>query len=161
MKECNKCEKTKSVEEFHKNSRSPDGLHSICKECKNTKARETYSKKPTEPRPKGFNLREYQLKRKYGITLEQYDQLLEKQNHCCAICERHKSEFKTQLAVDHSHKTGLIRGLLCTACNYRLVAKHEDGDLLRKIADYIENPTDWAVPEAHKKPKRKRKRKAN
>ena len=103
--------------------------------------------------------RGYVLKRKYGITLEQYEELLEKQNHSCAICNRHKTEFKTELAVDHSHKTGRIRGLLCTACNYRLVAKHEDGDLLRKIADYIEQGTDWTVPEAHKKPKRRRKKK--
>lgn len=117
--------------------------------------------KKSDPERYKERARGYALKRKYGITLEQYDQLLEKQNHCCAICERHKSEFKTQLAVDHSHKTGFIRGLLCTACNYRLVAKHEDGDLLRKIADYIESPTDWVVPDSYKKPKRKRKGKAN
>lgn len=99
--------------------------------------------------------RGYTLKRKYGITLEQYDELLARQNHCCAICGRHESEFKTNLAVDHSHRSGRIRGALCTACNYRLVAKHEDAELLRKIADYVEQGTEWFVPE-----KKKRRRKA-
>lgn len=100
--------------------------------------------------------RGYSLQRKYGITLEQYDELLAKQNYCCAICERHESEFKTKLAVDHNHATSEIRGLLCTHCNYRMVAKHKDGNLLRKIADYIEQGTGWLVPKkARKKVKRK------
>lgn len=102
--------------------------------------------------------RGYALKRKYGITLEQYEELLQKQNYSCAICERHESEFKTNLAVDHAHsgpKKGFIRGLLCTACNYRLVARHTDGDLLRRIADYVEQSTDWIVPD-NKKSKRKK-----
>lgn len=98
--------------------------------------------------------RGYALKRKYGITLEQYEELLEKQGRCCAICERHESEFKTSLAVDHDHHSRRIRGLLCTSCNYRMVARHRDGELLRKIADYIEQGTEWFVPE-----KKKRKRK--
>lgn len=101
--------------------------------------------------------RGYALKRKYGLTLEQYDELLKKQNNSCAICERHESEFKTSLAVDHDHHTQRIRGLLCTSCNYRMVARHRDGELLRKIADYIEQGTDWFAP---KKPRKRAKRKA-
>lgn len=99
--------------------------------------------------------REYSLKRKYGITLDQYEELLLRQNNSCAICDRDAGEFKTNLAVDHDHKTGRIRGLLCTNCNYRMVAKHRDGELLRKIADYIEQGTDWFVPD--KKPKKRKK----
>lgn len=99
--------------------------------------------------------RGYALKRKYGITLEQYDELFEKQGGRCAVCDRHQDEFKTSLAVDHSHKTRRIRGLLCIGCNYRLVAKHEDACLLRKVAAYIEQGTDWYVPEKPKKRRRK------
>lgn len=109
-----------------------------------------------DPEAAKLRARGYALKRKYGITLEQYDELLEKQNGSCAICSKHSSTFKTALAVDHDHRTGRIRGLLCTHCNYRMVAKHRDGDLLRKIADYIEQGTDWYVPE-----KKKKKRKSN
>jgi hypothetical protein len=98
--------------------------------------------------------RGYALMRDFGITLEQYDELLEKQNGCCAICQRHHALFEKHLSVDHSHKTKRIRGLLCTHCNYRLVARHEDGELLRRIADYVEQSTDWVVPD---RPRKKRK----
>lgn len=56
------------------------------------------------------------LERKYGMTLLDYEALLEKQGHACAIC--HKSHSRTNpLHVDHCHKTGQVRGLLCTNCN--------------------------------------------
>lgn len=103
------------------------------------------------------NQRAYTLNYKYGITEEQYDQLLEKQNHCCAICDKHSTESSKRLAVDHDHVTGEIRGLLCDYCNYRVVGKHRDGAKLRKIADYVEQGTGWFVPP--KRPKRKRSRK--
>lgn len=64
----------------------------------------------------------------YGITLKQYDELFRKQKACCAICGRHDSQFKKRLGVDHDHKTGIIRGLLCTGCNIVLghYEKHEN-----------------------------------
>jgi DNA-binding transcriptional MerR regulator len=114
----------------------------------------TDEKKAKDPAAYKERARSYALKRKYGITLEQYQQLLEKQNECCAVCERPAKDFPTSLAVDHDHKTGRIRGLLCTHCNYRMVAKHTDGNVLRKIADYIEQGTDWYVPEKKKRRKK-------
>lgn len=110
--------------------------------------------KALDPEAAKIRARGYAIKRKYGLSLEQYDELLERQNGCCAICERHQSEFKTNLAVDHSHRSFRIRGLLCTACNYRLVARHEDPELLRKIADYLEQGTEWYAPEKKKRKKR-------
>jgi hypothetical protein len=94
------------------------------------------------------------LMRLYGITLEQYDELLQRQDHKCPVCLRGKEEFTTNLAVDHDHISGEIRGLLCNYCNHRLVGRHRDGSLLRRIADYIEIGTGWFVP-----PKKKRRRK--
>ncbi|MBU6231644.1 hypothetical protein KGP36_03165 [Patescibacteria group bacterium] len=98
------------------------------------------------------------LQRYFGITEEQYDELLEKQGGCCAICDRHHSEFKTRLAVDHDHSTLRIRGLLCNYCNRYRVGRHRDASLLRRIADYIEQGTDWYVP-ANRKKRRPRKKK--
>lgn len=98
------------------------------------------------------------LKCIFGITQEQYDELFDKQNGCCAICERHRDQFKINFAVDHSHETGRIRGLLCYHCNHRLIGRHKDGDLLRKMADYVEGGTDWYVPERAKKPKKRKPR---
>ena len=57
------------------------------------------------------------LKRLYNITLEEYEQKLKEQNYCCAICKRHQSKFKKNLHIDHNHKTGKIRDLLCAGCN--------------------------------------------
>lgn len=170
-KVCSKCGEEKHTTCFYKNAQSKDGLTTVCKDCRNIQNKE-YAERNKEsiseyksewkrknPYRKDDKARDSYLKRKYGISLEQYYELLEKQNGCCAVCERHEDVFKTRLAVDHSHKTGRVRGLLCTACNYRLVAKHEDGNLLRKIADYIEGGTEWFVPESMVKPKRRRKKK--
>ena len=53
-----------------------------------------------------------QLKHRYGITMDDYDQMFEQQNGKCLICSREE-----KLVVDHSHKTGRVRGLLCNSCN--------------------------------------------
>lgn len=100
--------------------------------------------------------RGYALRYKYGISVAQYNELLEKQENKCAICGKHEDEEPRALAVDHNHITGEIRGLLCTFCNHRIVGKHRDGDLLRKVADYIEQGTGWFVPKKKKKKKVKR-----
>lgn len=60
------------------------------------------------------NARSWHLKKKYGITVEQYDEILKSQYGSCAICDR---IFDINLAVDHNHETGKIRGLLCFVCN--------------------------------------------
>lgn len=61
--------------------------------------------------------RDADLRRVYNITLRQYNFLLEQQDFKCAICKKHKSEFKDNLCVDHCHMTNKIRGLLCKKCN--------------------------------------------
>lgn len=101
--------------------------------------------------------RESNLKRLYGITLQQYDELLERQGGGCAICERPAEVFKTSLCVDHSHKTGEIRGLLCHYCNRRLIGRHTDGELLRKMGDYVSQGTGWFVPPQFKTGRKKKR----
>lgn len=67
------------------------------------------------------------LKRKFGMTIEEYDLLLKQQKGVCAICEQ-PCRTGNRLAVDHHHKTGEIRGLLCYSCNVRVgfIDKYED-----------------------------------
>lgn len=60
--------------------------------------------------------RKHQMKKRYGITIEQYEELLVGQNGTCAICDEACSTGR-RLAVDHDHDTGQIRGLLCYRCN--------------------------------------------
>jgi hypothetical protein len=155
VKKCTKCGEEKSLDEFfNRDSKVRDGKNSHCKVCERLKIDE-WRKNNTDTLRKIE--RRAHLKRNFGITVEQYDELLHKQNECCAICDRHASEFRTRLAVDHDHHTGRIRGLLCTTCNHRLIGRHRNAALLRKMADYVEGGTDWYVPD--KRPKRKKKKK--
>jgi hypothetical protein len=82
-------------------------------------------------------IREYDrksaLKRKYGLTLEEYDTLVTTQGGRCAICGR-EDEL---LSVDHDHADGVIRGLLCRLCNASLGGFHDDPGLLQKAVEYL------------------------
>jgi hypothetical protein len=95
------------------------------------------------------------LKRVYGITPDEYNAILSAQNEACAICKRHFSEFNYRLCVDHDHSSLRIRGLLCVYCNRRIVGRHRDGDLLRRLATYVEGGTDHYVPKKKRKKRRK------
>jgi hypothetical protein len=85
------------------------------------------------------------LKSAYGITLVQYNEILETQNGVCKLCGR--KEWKVinakdgkphNLAVDHCHNTNKIRGLLCAACNTAIGHLQSDPFLLRRAAEYVE-----------------------
>lgn len=96
-------------------------------------------------RPRYGNDRQYNLKRKYGMTVEQYDKLLAEQGGVCALCgEPETSTFRgtvKMLAVDHDHGTGLVRGLLCYRCNTDL-GKYEKVRANPRLHDYMRNEHD-------------------
>lgn len=77
------------------------------------------------------------LTKTYGITLDQYNQMLADQNDSCALCNKHKSNFKRALHVDHNHKTGKVRGLLCFYCNKRRVGQN-DKESATKLKEYMD-----------------------
>jgi hypothetical protein len=62
----------------------------------------------------------WKLIKNYGIDLKEYKRLLKLQMKKCRLCKRDASEFKDGLHVDHDHKTGKVRGLLCVTCNTAL-----------------------------------------
>lgn len=93
------------------------------------------------------------IKRVYGITKSDYDEL--DLGHC-PICTRVWSDA-VRPVVDHDHKSGEIRGILCFYCNHRVVGRHRDGSLIRRVADYLDSDRrGWIVP-AKKKKRRKKK----
>ena len=65
--------------------------------------------------------RDKYLKKKYGISVYQYNKLLKQQKRCCAICGKNQKGERRNFAVDHCHKTGIVRGILCNYCNSRLL----------------------------------------
>lgn len=141
-KTCSICLETKALRDFPRLSSAPDGKQKYCTLCSNEKS---------------FIAR---LKSQYNLTIDQYRELLDKQDGRCAIC-RNKPQ-RMRLAVDHDHKTGLVRGLLCTRCNHKLLGSaHDNVDLLRSAIDYLESPPakHLGVVAPNRKPKKRKKRK--
>lgn len=81
--------------------------------------------------------RKSMLKKKYGMSLEDYDNLLYSQNHSCAICLTHQSDLRRILVVDHDHATNSVRGLLCNECNRAIGLMKDDEDILYNAASYL------------------------
>lgn len=79
------------------------------------------------------------LRLKFGISLEDYNQMLDNQNYSCALCSRSAFLFNNQLAVDHCHETGRIRGLLCVGCNTSLGYLGDNEESLIKALNYVKN----------------------
>jgi hypothetical protein len=168
-KNCRSCGETKSTLEFYRHKKYKDGLKTVCKECENKDHRARYAVRKAAGEKHIKNRQETNraghLKRTYGITPEQYNELLEKQNHRCAICDRHESEFNRKLAVDHAHTSsehipeGMVRGLLCWNCNRRIIGEETNSNLFAKAADYLRQHTGWKVPDNKIKPKRRRRKK--
>lgn len=80
---------------------------------------------------------------RYGITSEQYKALYEAQGGVCYICQRATGKRK-RLAVDHDHKTGYVRGLLCSPCNNILAHLRDDLLAAYRVVEYLEKPPAWA-----------------
>lgn len=107
--------------------------------------------------------RESYLQYHYGITERRYQEILAAQGGGCAICGKKKKENGPNLSVDHCHKTGTIRGILCPTHNERLLPSARDQpDILRAAADYLEGPGWGKVPPGRlKSPKRSKTNRYN
>lgn len=77
------------------------------------------------------------LQRTYGITLAEYDEMLEAQGGKCAICGKTPEENNRRLDVDHNHDTGVVRGLLCNDCNSGIGRFYDNTSFLHRAADYL------------------------
>jgi hypothetical protein len=82
------------------------------------------------------------LREDFDLTLEQYEEMHEKQDGKCAICKNPETQLRggkvKKLAVDHNHSTGKIRGLLCSDCNMGIGKLKDDYKILRQAADYLD-----------------------
>lgn len=143
MQKCTVCKEEKSLEEFSSGQRMKNGKRSWCRICTNKYAISYYHKNSERlnklrqtRRMKDYG-RAYHLKRTFGISLDGYEQLLKDQDGKCAICDKTPEEEGKALAIDHSHETGKIRGLLCFSCNAGVI-RYSSPDLLRKAALYLE-----------------------
>jgi hypothetical protein len=86
--------------------------------------------------------RDQRLKYTFGINIEEYNKMFEKQNGCCKICNIHQSKMERRFAVDHCHETDIIRGLLCDNCNLGLGNFQDNPEFLEVAKSYLENKGD-------------------
>jgi hypothetical protein len=110
-------------------------LVSVCTPCK-----VNYNKARREHNPEQIAEieRRSKFKRQYGISLEQYDEMLENQGGGCAICGTTKPSERTKyFAVDHCHSTSKVRGLLCSKCNRGLGLFNDTPERLKAAAKYL------------------------
>lgn len=122
---CPRCQLVKSVEDFNRDSGRVDGRNIWCRDCCRTHRQE-----------RADYYRDYEFRRRYGISLAEYDEMYRAQGGVCAICEQGCIQ-KSNLAVDHCHTTGAVRGLLCGRCNQAIGLLREDLTLLRRAAEYL------------------------
>lgn len=133
MPVCTTCNVEKPVENFYKRKDRPIKRTSSCKECRRTKQQEAWT-----PRKQGA----YKLKFNYGLSVDDYRTMLVKQGGVCAICQKPETSkanngYTKNLAVDHCHSTGKVRGLLCHHCNTALGKFKDDITLLEAAIKYL------------------------
>ena len=118
---------------FSKMRKAPDGLQHYCKKCQ----REIDHLRPARNRGYQWSLN---LKR-YGVTIDQYEELFESQSGLCAICKRPETATRNgklrRLCVDHCHDSQTIRGLLCSDCNRAIGLFKNDLDILANASVYL------------------------
>ena len=112
---------------------APHKAHGFCKAHYAKSWRESQPADIARERWRVKNLRRY-----YGITVEQYDAMFAAQHGRCAICETHQRDMNYALAVDHDHATGKVRALLCHKCNLGIGYMREDRTLLLRAIRYLE-----------------------
>ena len=157
MKRCKHCGIEKPLDDFYVDRKARDGRRPDCKACNLAARRAKYAE---NPRPyvdrvlkwqrenrdrylerqrsyrgtpaKKLSNRKSHLKRKYGITIEEFDALLAAQGGGCAICGNPDADN-----VDHDHVTGKVRGILCFTCNVAIGLVSEDEERLVGALHYL------------------------
>ena len=135
---CNCCgleaSSEKDLELFRKEKNLPYGRRNECKKCNSDRSAKTQRTSKV--------VRNTNLLKKFGITLDDYNLMFTQQKGCCAICEKHQTEFDKRLAVDHCHKSGKVRGLLCQQCNQALGMFYDNVENLKNAISYLEEVDD-------------------
>lgn len=118
---CTKCLQRQPFDNFRLHDVSPDKKASTCKVCQSYEGRE-------------------QTLKVYGISVEDYDKMFANQEGVCAICGSASSKRKgdKHLVVDHNHKTGKVRGLLCIQCNAGLGMFEDDVNIIHNAEVYLQ-----------------------
>lgn len=154
MKICTSCKESKNLKEFNRDRKRKDGLSIYCRLCGSVKAKAWVAANKEkhkaacakwyannkEARYRTWTKHHY--KKNYGISYEDFVELLNKQKGLCAICSDvlvlMGDKSNTKAVMDHCHTTGKIRQVLCSRCNWGLGKFKDSAKLLRLAAAYLE-----------------------
>ena len=129
MKTCRTCGEDKELDEYYYR-KDTDSYKNECKDC----VKQRSAKQPYD----AAYFRNHHLIKTYGITQDEYEQMLKNQNHSCAICGiNEKYVSNKRFHVDHDHDTGEIRGLLCSKCNQAIGLLQDSSDFCNSAAEYL------------------------
>lgn len=137
VKKCSGCKRSLAPENFSKDRKKKDGLCTNCRDC-HREARARFWQKDR----RGYR-KHNEVKSRYGITFQQFESMLAEQDGKCAICGQPETSIGRggklmSLSVDHCHKEGKVRSLLCGKCNTGLGAFKDSISLLRTATAYLE-----------------------
>lgn len=131
LRKCTVCATEALTEEdlgiFVKQARGRHGYRNLCKQCQSDT---TYRKDPLKSLDNS-------LRSKYGITIDDYNNMFAIQEGCCAICGVHQTQLDKRLSVDHDHSTGKVRQLLCQPCNLLIGFANDNIEILSEAISYI------------------------
>jgi Autographiviridae endonuclease VII len=145
MKKCNNCGKIKLLTNFYK------ALHkeARCKECVSKIRKESYKLNPEKAlaRVKKYRnenpekIRDCKLRQAYGVGIKYFDAKLKEQDNSCGACKQNvKTKWRgkeVSMALDHDHKTGKARGVLCIKCNRALGLLEDNQETIMGLLEYI------------------------
>lgn len=156
---CCRCNRMLPFSSFRPDLDSAIGLFSWCRECSRVDARKRFAEKkaagkcwkhgsvPALPGKSWCQACKDDSRRKrikrYGLTLEDYDRILAEQGGGCAICgatagsRKSRSQERRRLVVDHCHKTGVVRGILCGDCNTGIGLLGDDPERIASASNYL------------------------
>ena len=146
MKNCSNCKKKLSLDSFSPSKYHKCGFMSHCKKCRaeaehKRRQNKEYRKKVKAYKSDPKNKRQTKnmaLQRLFGISIEKFDKMLKEQNYVCAICFQKETNLKREnLSVDHCHKTGKVRGLLCSNCNHGIGMLKDNIGILENAIKYL------------------------
>jgi hypothetical protein len=165
MKKCTVCKLEKSIEEFREAKGYKGGRHSQCKGCEADRLREWRKSNPDKTQAQwsrnnakrkmngdGYynpdrkqewsrRRRNSHLKKKYNITLLEWESVFEAQGHKCLTCHRSEGLLEggghVRMVTDHCHKTNRLRGIICNDCNRALGAVRDEPETLQNLIDYL------------------------
>lgn len=131
-KVCNSCKEDKPLDDFYVvTKREKEIVYHICKSCCSTQKKRMQQ-----------YYRDWELKKKYGISIEEYQEQCALRKNICDICRTHTKTMH----VDHSHKSGRVRGYLCGSCNRGIGLLKDDPKILIAGANYLEKHDNSFLP---------------